>query len=62
MLPLDAGSLPLTEIGGGGGGGGGDLGAGFSTGHMCIVISQPGWTTFSQTCGRIISPSGPIRS
>lgn len=33
-----------------------------SMGHMCIVMDQSGCTTFSQTVGRMISPSGAIKS
>lgn len=39
---------------------GGPLGSGI--GHMCIVIDQSGSIIVSQTCGRMISPFGPMRS
>jgi len=37
-------------------------GGGSGIGHMCIVMAQSGWIMVSQTCGKMISPSGPTRS
>jgi hypothetical protein len=36
--------------------------AGSGIGHMCMVIDMSGSIYASQTCGRMISPSGPIKS
>jgi hypothetical protein len=42
---------------------GGILGWGIlSMGHICMVMDQSGSTTLSQTVGKMISPSGPIKS